>query len=57
MRSKLPAADFTGLMETRSCGYGELSAMRHAATFSRTPAGWSRPSVPPGTQPLAWPTD
>jgi crotonobetainyl-CoA:carnitine CoA-transferase CaiB-like acyl-CoA transferase len=47
--------DFGGLMETRHSGYGELSAMRHAAMFSHTPAGWARPSMPPGCHPLAWP--
>ncbi len=50
-----PPADFTGLMETVPSGYGELSAIRHAAEFSHTPARWARPSVPPGTNPLAWP--
>lgn len=51
-----PAADFTGLMETTASGYGALTAMRHAAEFSTTPARWVRPSVPPGTNPLAWPS-
>jgi crotonobetainyl-CoA:carnitine CoA-transferase CaiB-like acyl-CoA transferase len=50
-----PAADFAGLMETQASGYGELTAMRHAASFSHTAAGWSRPSMPPGTHPLVWP--
>jgi crotonobetainyl-CoA:carnitine CoA-transferase CaiB-like acyl-CoA transferase len=50
-----PAPDFARLMETVPSGYGQLTAMRHAAAFSRTPARWSRPSVPPGTDPLAWP--
>lgn len=49
-------ADFTNLMETVSSGYGELSAVRHSAAFSHTPAGTARPAVPPGTNPLAWPT-
>jgi crotonobetainyl-CoA:carnitine CoA-transferase CaiB-like acyl-CoA transferase len=48
-------ADFYGLMETSASGYGELTAMRHAAVFSRTPAMWSRPSMPPGAHPLVWP--
>lgn len=51
-----PKADFTGLMETTPSGYGALTAMRHAAEFSHTPARWTRPSVPPGTHALAWPT-
>ena len=51
-----PRPDFHGLMETHPSGYGELSAMRHAAAFSQTPARWTRPSMPPGSHPLAWPT-
>jgi crotonobetainyl-CoA:carnitine CoA-transferase CaiB-like acyl-CoA transferase len=50
-----PRPDFTGLMETTASGWGELVAMRHAAEFSHTPARWRRPSMPPGTDPLAWP--
>jgi crotonobetainyl-CoA:carnitine CoA-transferase CaiB-like acyl-CoA transferase len=50
-----PRADFTGLLEVQPSGFGELGAMRHAAEFSHTPAGWARPSMPPGTHPMAWP--
>ena len=50
-----PRADFSGLMEPHTSGYGALLAMRHAAVFSRTPARWVRPSMPPGSHPLAWP--
>ncbi|MEO8060145.1 MAG: CoA transferase [Burkholderiales bacterium] len=50
-----PGADFSGLMEPHACGYGELQAMRHSAVFSDTPARWTRPSMPPGSHPLAWP--
>jgi crotonobetainyl-CoA:carnitine CoA-transferase CaiB-like acyl-CoA transferase len=50
-----PKPDFAGLMETRASGYGELNAMRHSAEFSHTPAGWARPSMPPGSHPLSWP--
>jgi crotonobetainyl-CoA:carnitine CoA-transferase CaiB-like acyl-CoA transferase len=50
-----PPAEFSGLTETTPSGWGELTAIRHAAEFSHTPAGWSRPSVRPGTNPLAWP--
>ncbi len=49
-------ADFSGLTETRASGFGQLTATRHAAIFSSTPARWSRPSMPPGTHPLAWPS-
>ena len=48
--------DFRGLMQTHSSGYGALSAMRHAAVFSHTAAAWTRPSMPPGSHPLAWPS-
>jgi hypothetical protein len=50
-----PKADFTDVMETGASGWGELSAIRHAAEFSHTPAGYARPSMPPGSHPLAWP--
>ena len=48
-------ADFSDVMETSVSGWGELSAIRHAAEFSATPAGYARPSMPPGSHPLAWP--
>ncbi len=51
-----PAPEFGGLMEEHASGYGVLSAMRHAAVFSHTPAGWARASMPPGSHPLAWPS-
>jgi CoA-transferase family III len=50
-----PKADFAGVMETSASGWGELNAIRHAAEFSHTPAGYARPSMPPGSHPLAWP--
>jgi crotonobetainyl-CoA:carnitine CoA-transferase CaiB-like acyl-CoA transferase len=50
-----PPPDFSEMMEKTSSGWGDLTAMRHAAEFSHTPARWRRPSVRPGTDPLAWP--
>lgn len=50
-----PKADFSGLLEIHESGFGELSALRHAAVFSHTSARWARPSMPPGSHPLAWP--
>ncbi|MCI4427719.1 MAG: CoA transferase [Burkholderiales bacterium] len=47
--------DFKPYLETSSSGFGELTALRHAAQLSVTPAGWDRPSVPPGTHALEWP--
>ncbi|CAN5886929.1 CoA transferase [soil metagenome] len=51
-----PAADFSGVMQAYPSGYGALVATRHAAQFSHTPAGWERPSAPPGSHALAWPS-
>ncbi|MBE0613975.1 MAG: CoA transferase [Burkholderiales bacterium] len=42
-------------LETSRSGYGELVMLRHSAQLSRTPALWTRPSVPPGTDPPVWP--
>jgi len=42
-------------IEESDSGFGRLRAVRHAAQFSRTPAGWARPSMPPGTHPPRWP--
>jgi crotonobetainyl-CoA:carnitine CoA-transferase CaiB-like acyl-CoA transferase len=36
-------------------GFGSLQAIRHAAQLSRTPAFWSRPSMPLGSHPAQWP--
>ncbi|MEO8929998.1 MAG: CoA transferase [Caldimonas sp.] len=49
-----PAADFSSQLETSDSGFGRLVALRHAARFSRTPAGYSRPSMPPGSDSLGW---
>lgn len=50
-----PMPPIEGLLETSQSGFGSLTAVRHAAQFSATPAGWTRPSVPPGTHPTVWP--
>lgn len=54
LQCAMPAID--AFLETTSSGFGALTAVRHAAQFSATPAHWTRPSVPPGTDPLAWPS-
>ena len=46
---------FAPYLETTDSGFGRLSALRHAAQLSATPAAWERPSMPPGSHPLAWP--
>jgi crotonobetainyl-CoA:carnitine CoA-transferase CaiB-like acyl-CoA transferase len=50
-----PKPDFESYLEIADSGFGRLTALRHAALLSATPAGWDRPSVPPGTDALAWP--
>ena len=47
--------DRQAYLETSQSGFGELVAVRHSAQLSLTPACWTRPSVPPGTDPPAWP--
>lgn len=41
-------------LETSASGFGELRGVRHSAQLSRTPARWTRPSVPPGHSPPHW---
>ncbi|RYH34393.1 MAG: CoA transferase, partial [Alcaligenaceae bacterium] len=49
------APDRAGYLESSDSGFGALQAVRHSAQLSRTPAGWSWPSVPPGTHLPHWP--
>ena len=46
--------DLAPYLETTASGFGELCAVRHAVHLERTPAGWRRPSVPPGTHAPVW---
>ena len=41
-------------VDTVPSGFGTLAAIRHSARFASTPAGWDRPSVPPGTDAARW---
>jgi Predicted acyl-CoA transferases/carnitine dehydratase len=50
-----PEPSYDGFLETTHSGFGRLTAVRHAARFSRSPSDYVRMSVPPGTHPLAWP--
>lgn len=43
-------------METVSSGFGTLTAIRHSAVLSATPARWSRPAMPLGSHPPQWPS-
>lgn len=47
--------DVADLMETTQSGFGEMTAVRHAAVLSETPARWVRPSVRLGTHRPEWP--
>ncbi len=47
--------DRSAYVESYASGYGELVALRHSAVLSATPAGWSRPAMPPGTHAAMWP--
>ena len=57
----LNTPDLTGeavhaaFMETVSSGFGTLTAVRHSAVLSTTPARWSRPAMPLGSHPPQWP--
>jgi crotonobetainyl-CoA:carnitine CoA-transferase CaiB-like acyl-CoA transferase len=42
------------LLETTDSGFGALTAVRHAAQLSQTPARWIRPSMPLGSHRAAW---
>ncbi|MGJ7507013.1 CoA transferase [Variovorax sp. GT1P44] len=48
-------ADRAPYLETSDSGFGVLCGMRHSALLSRTPAGWGRPSVVPGSHLPVWP--
>jgi crotonobetainyl-CoA:carnitine CoA-transferase CaiB-like acyl-CoA transferase len=41
-------------LESCASGFGRLVALRHSAQLGRTPAAWTRPSMPPGTHAPAW---
>lgn len=57
----LNTPDLTGeavhaaFMEAVPSGFGRLTAVRHSAVLSRTPAQWSRPAMPLGSHPPQWP--
>ena len=49
------APDRAPYVDSTDSGFGRLEAVRHSAQWSRTPAGWPRPSMPPGSHPPVWP--
>lgn len=46
--------DVADLLEESESGFGLLSAVRHAAQLSATPARWALPAVPLGEHPPHW---
>jgi hypothetical protein len=52
----LKGSDVTPFVGDMPSGFGVLSAVRHAAVLSRTPAVWSRPAMPLGSHPPVWPS-
>ena len=51
----ITAPERQSYLETYSSGFGSLVAVRPTPQLSRTPARWSRPSAPPGTNAPLWP--
>jgi crotonobetainyl-CoA:carnitine CoA-transferase CaiB-like acyl-CoA transferase len=41
-------------LETSASGFGALRGVRHSAQLGRTPAAWTRSSMPPGSSPPHW---
>jgi len=52
---EVAAPGWKPFLETSASGFGKLIAVRHSAQLSRTPAAWTRPSMPPGSHPPQWP--
>ena len=50
-----PSPSFDSELEESESGFGRLAAAPHAARFSQSLAGWTRPSMPPGSHPPVWP--
>ena len=48
--------DVADLLETSESRFGVMRGVRHAAQLSDTPATWTRPAVPLGTDPPLWPS-
>ncbi|MBI5276325.1 MAG: CoA transferase [Burkholderiales bacterium] len=46
--------DYEPYLETVPSGFGDLRVVRHSAQLARTPAKFTRPSVPPGTDAPRW---
>ncbi|MDB6141876.1 MAG: fldA 1 [Pseudomonas sp.] len=51
---KIAKPNIEPYLETTSSGFGQLKAVRPSAHLSRTPAGYARPSMPPGSDEAKW---
>ncbi|CAN5492153.1 CoA transferase [soil metagenome] len=51
---KAPSPSFEPYLVSSDSGFGHLVSVGHPAILAETPAGWSRPSVPPGTDVPVW---
>jgi hypothetical protein len=51
----LPAETVQKYIQPMPSGFGELSAVRHSAILSKTPARWARPAMPLGSHAPMWP--
>lgn len=54
LAADLTGADVADLLEISASGFGPLSAVRHAAQLSETPARWDLPAMPLGSHAPAW---
>ncbi len=45
---------YAPFLYTEPSGFGALTACTHSAIFSRTPARWVRPAMPPGSHRAVW---
>ena len=51
----ITAPERQAYLQTCASGFGTLVAVRPTPQLARTPAQWSRPSVPPGSHAPVWP--
>ena len=51
----LPVETVSKYVQPMPSGFGELSAVRHSAILSKTPARWARPAMPLGSHKAEWP--
>lgn len=47
-------SDIADLLQASPSGFGELSAVKPSGILEESPAFWSKPSMPPGSNPPQW---